>query len=449
MLRRIYNDTSYNQITIGDDTLDIKLDNTSRLAIDADGQVDLSGALTIHSATDALLNLKTSDDSWAYVQFLENDGSRRAFIGMDNDLDTLRINANENGANNIQIDTTTVNLSGNLMLRGEGGIFVEDSVTTRGGSIIQPAGGMYRTSSNTHTGAIKIAFPTGTGQIADMISFWVDVFDYGTNQAFSAYIAGYLYQDEGSNEWHNVSAQIFGNLEQNNYTVRFGHDTSNHCVLIGETTTSWNYMQVTVRNVQVGYVADIDDYLGNFAITFETSLPTIDETLSDNLTLAKGLKSSGSVDVSIGTSAGNDFKINTDGLVFEGDNERLGIGTASPTTTLDVEGTVSYKHTAFTTAGPTDNVDVSDTTVLEVDTSSNNVVIGGFTGGVQGQILYIVKTNTANFIQLEHNEGGGSQDIFITTGSDERVVGYGGYTLYCNGTSWFSLSNPTGGADAG
>lgn len=120
---------------------------------------------------------------------------------------------------------------------------------------------------------------------------------------------------------------------------------------------------------------------------------------------------------------------------------------------LEVTGSLNFKNDvevdSFSSAGPTDNIDVSGTTVLEVDTSGGNVIIGGFTGGVQGQILYIVKTDTANFIQLEHNEGGGSQDIFLTSGADERVVGYGGYTLYCNGTSWFSLSNPTGAADAG
>ena len=120
---------------------------------------------------------------------------------------------------------------------------------------------------------------------------------------------------------------------------------------------------------------------------------------------------------------------------------KVGIGTESPTTTLDVEGTVSYKHTAFTTAGPTDNVDVSGTTVLECDTSGGHLTIGGFSGGVQGQILYVLKTTTdLNRVILEHNEGGGSQDIFLSSGADLSISLPSGIALYCNGSDWFALA---------
>jgi len=127
---------------------------------------------------------------------------------------------------------------------------------------------------------------------------------------------------------------------------------------------------------------------------------------------------------------------------------KIGIGTDSPTTTLDVDGTVSYKHTAFSTLGPTDDLDVSDTTIIECNTVSNSITIGGFTGGVQGQVIHIVKTSSSNNLSLEHAEGTGNQDIYLTTGANERIVGYGGWALYCNGSNWFSLSNPTGGVDA-
>ena len=39
------------------------------------GVKTFSSAVTIHTATDAQLNFKTSDDSWAYMQFLQNDAT--------------------------------------------------------------------------------------------------------------------------------------------------------------------------------------------------------------------------------------------------------------------------------------------------------------------------------------------------------------------------------------
>ena len=114
---------------------------------------------------------------------------------------------------------------------------------------------------------------------------------------------------------------------------------------------------------------------------------------------------------------------------------------------VNLQGAISYKHSTHSAAGPTDNVDVAGVSVLKTNTVSNNVVIGGFTGGIEGQILHIVKTSTNNFLQLEQAgilDGKNRRLIFV-----ERVVGYGGYTLYCNGSHWFSLSNPTGAADAG
>jgi len=93
--------------------------------------------------------------------------------------------------------------------------------------------------------------------------------------------------------------------------------------------------------------------------------------------------------------------------------------------------------------GPTDDLDVSGVNTVFIDCSTNAVTIGGFTGGVDGQVLHIVRLCAAvNDATLEHNEATGNQDIFLHAGADETLTGeYGGWTLVCNGSNWYDISH--------
>ena len=126
----------------------------------------------------------------------------------------------------------------------------------------------------------------------------------------------------------------------------------------------------------------------------------------------------------------------------------VGIGETSPACKLEVAGAISGNMVTTSTAGPTDNLDVSGAFIVKCDTSSNNVTIGGLAGGVEGQVLHIAKMTSSNDLVLENNEGGGSQNIYLCTGADETVTTYGGWVLVCNGSSWMAVSSPTGAADA-
>ncbi len=103
-----------------------------------------------------------------------------------------------------------------------------------------------------------------------------------------------------------------------------------------------------------------------------------------------------------------------------------------------------YTTRTFSTGpAPQDNVDVSNINALFLDCSANDVVIGGFVGGVNGQILHICRLcAAANNATLEHNEGTANQNIFLHAGADETLTGeYGGWCLACNGTNWYDMSH--------
>jgi hypothetical protein len=97
--------------------------------------------------------------------------------------------------------------------------------------------------------------------------------------------------------------------------------------------------------------------------------------------------------------------------------------------------------TTVSAVGPTDNVDVTACNTVFLDTSSNTVTVGGFTNGVKGQVIRVVKLDDSFDATLEHAESGGSQDIFLALGRDHVVSGYGGWTLVCDGSDWYEVSH--------
>jgi hypothetical protein len=240
----------------------------------ASGQVLLRQYANSHNDSEGALAILTTSTGGTTAEAMRIRGSGNVGIGETSPTEKLEVN-------------------GNIRIGNGGGLFVEHSGPAYGGTVIHPNGGTFRTNSSAFTGAIKITLPTGTGTIADMVSFWVDIFDYTTDESLTCYIAGYAYQTAGSNEWVNEEALMLSANQNRDFTVRFGHDGSNHCVYIGELDSGWSYPQITIRNVQIGFSSDVDTYNDGWSVGFESSaFQNVDETQTDNFPYAKGLKSS-------------------------------------------------------------------------------------------------------------------------------------------------------------
>lgn len=97
------------------------------------------------------------------------------------------------------------------------------------------------------------------------------------------------------------------------------------------------------------------------------------------------------------------------------------------------------------TTGPAaqDNVDVSNVNILFIDATTNNITIGGFVGGINGQVLHITKVDHgANNVTLENEEAGGNQDIHLHAEADEVLINeHGGWILACDGSDWYDCSH--------
>ena len=118
--------------------------------------------------------------------------------------------------------------------------------------ILYPSGGTYVTSTNTHTGYLKITLPVSW--TSTMLRFRVSIYNYVAGTMCDYYIGGYNYNDTNSG-WHQCTAYSTGKYGSAlaNLPVTFGHDGSKCAVTIGNADTSWSYVQVQVSEVQCGY----------------------------------------------------------------------------------------------------------------------------------------------------------------------------------------------------
>ena len=235
----------------------------------------------------------------------------------------------------------SLNIGSNLLVTGSA-----YQPASGGGYIGKPYGGDFYTTQNVYTGAIQVTLPTGGTGLDDMLKFVIDIFDYATQESVTVFVGGYTYQNVGSgnNTWYNVQAQVIGQSANQNYTVRFGDNGTSHCVWVGDTNSSWNHLQVIVRDFFVGYGANINNWIGAWDISVVTTQTTVNNTLTNNFPMSSGdiggpyLPLSGgtltgaltgtSATFSSSIDAGGRIKVsggNTDQYYFEGARNGVGV----------------------------------------------------------------------------------------------------------------------------
>ena len=107
-----------------------------------------------------------------------------------------------------------------------------------------------------------------------------------------------------------------------------------------------------------------------------------------------------------------------------------------------LDGSLQFNTTTVTDAGPTDDLDASGLNVVFIDTSSNNVTLGGATGGVAGQMLKVVIIDATNNATIEHQELSGSGQFNLVDAGDQTIAAsFGGWEFVSNGTQWFELDH--------
>lgn len=148
-------------------------------------------------------------------------------------------------------------------------------------------GGSFVTMESTEIGFLKIKLPVAWS--STMVSFTVTIFNYQDGTSADYYISGYPYGTD--KRWNSCTAVCVGKAGQkiSNLTVRFGTDGTNSLVYIGESNTSWDYPQVVIHDVCIGFQGNtFDSWATGWSIDFTTTALTRAENVISNTHVGYG-----------------------------------------------------------------------------------------------------------------------------------------------------------------
>jgi hypothetical protein len=134
-------------------------------------------------------------------------------------------------------------------------------------------------------GAIKITLPQSWTDT--LLKFIIDINNSNSDGSFSLELGGKNALAFGG-QWHYTSAKLRGSIANNN-RVRFGHDGTKCCIVIGDIgdTGVWDYLKIIIRDFTAGhnlYAVDVWDDGWNIAlITSESGITFSDTDFTDAL----------------------------------------------------------------------------------------------------------------------------------------------------------------------
>lgn len=127
-----------------------------------------------------------------------------------------------------------------------------------------------------------------------------------------------------------------------------------------------------------------------------------------------------------------------DDQLFKSNISITGTLDVSGDTSLDAFGVGSVTY-AFGTTTHQDAVDVTDVSSLVLDSSSYAITIGGLSGGVANQLLFINVADATETITIENDETSGTQELYLDGAGDVTLNVNEGMILRCDGTDWWEI----------